>query len=278
MKVFDSNNKYFFIHAINMIELKLKNPYDSFTTMKIDIPWIEITDEGIETFSFFQVIEEYPLSIIFYLEHQEMIQYLLSLDIPDFLFAKGKIPSAICRCIERGYSLSLESVCKYAVKNNIKPEPLYLLGKYYPINNELYQIASKYGYRDLTYEKVSPSEDLNLSKYIGYRICYHVFYHCSNLNHINQMLEYWFNMDYRNCTVDAIQDLFLPNYKRPLKRINSVEEIYIDTDEEHIRLIKMATLLLNKLKGIHPVSNLSPQAFIDTYWTSERLFTSEFSE
>ncbi len=166
----------------------------------------------------------------------------LSLLIPEnfrpFLSNSLEIKSAICRCIERKYPESLYAICKYAGMIGLEPGSICLLPKYLPFDPHIYNISSSFGYKDFSYEGLEDTSDINISQYIGYRICFHIFYYMQP-SRVEKMLEYWSQeMTCKNCTIDAIKDVFGSKNQ-----------------------VRIATILLEKLN-----SDLTPNQFISKYW------------
>jgi len=166
-------------------------------------------------------------------------------------FGEDNFGSAISRAVERGYKESLIALCEYAQSAKIESQSLYLLRKY-KISEELYDIASKYDWKDLSFEGKEDTSSLNLNEYLGYRFTYHTFYYLKERvntrseglkKRTEQMLEYWSRMKYRNCTVGAILDLY-------------------KTKDELVA----AGRLLDSLRTLNLCRDLEADTFIFKYW------------
>jgi hypothetical protein len=138
---------------------------------------------------------------------------------------------SITRSLERKKAISLKALLTLADKFGIKDKQLFLLPKYYPIDEELYKLVNSYGFIDYTYSANytksfghPPDIDISGKRYIGYRVTNSVFWHLkrhldnkTNINgqrhvyspqHISDIVRYWKDTKYPNCTFDGICDVF----------------------------------------------------------------------
>ena len=211
-----------------------------------------------------------------FVEFQDYVKKLLELarKIPEenrpFNEDEGEFTSSISRCVEKNYPESLKAVCEYAKGMKIATRPMFLLAKYLPVNEDTYSIAREYGYRDLSYEGIEDTTPLNMTHttsnanecnaYVGYRISYHTFYYMNKIR-IKQMLDHWLKIKYRNCTVDAVVDLYRIG-PRPML----TQELDKPMPKDPAQLSSIAKLLDNlKLLSLEE-GNLSVEEFEATYW------------